>query len=49
VVTVQIPRGAINRLRCESGPVEPEPDNAGGGKEKLLKVLTYSPRKSEEI
>ena len=30
------PRGAKNRLRCASEPVEPEPDNAGGGKDKLL-------------
>ena len=30
------PRGAKNWLRCASEPVEPEPDNAGGGKDKLL-------------
>ena len=32
----QEPRGAENWLRCASEPVEPEPDNAGGGKDKLL-------------
>ena len=30
------PRGAKNWLRCAREPVEPEPDNAGGGKDKLL-------------
>ncbi len=32
------PRGAVDRLRCESEPVEPEPDNAGGGKDQLIEV-----------
>ena len=32
----KLPRGALHWLRCASEPVEPEPDNAGGGKDKLI-------------
>ncbi len=34
----EVPRGALDWLRCASEPVEPEPDNAGGGKDQLIKV-----------
>ena len=38
MITHKIPRGAVDRLRCASEPVKPEPDNAGGGKDQLIKV-----------